>query len=114
MRARETWKLVAHELPRRPKTVYDERLYEAGMSDLLALVNETADDLDDILLVGHNPGIQALADALTSDGDGDALDRLRSGGLPTAAIAVLTFAGSWKTIDHDGARLVSYWTPPRD
>ncbi|WP_258028875.1 SixA phosphatase family protein, partial [Streptomyces fradiae] len=29
-RTRETWKLVVTELPHRPRTVYDERIYEAS------------------------------------------------------------------------------------
>lgn len=29
-RARETWKLAVHELDHRPKTVYEERVYEAS------------------------------------------------------------------------------------
>ena len=35
-RTRETWKLAVHELPHRPKTVYEERLYEASPGELIA------------------------------------------------------------------------------
>ncbi|MGO4754098.1 histidine phosphatase family protein, partial [Streptomyces sp. 2MCAF27] len=56
VRTRETWKLVVHELPQRPKTVYEERLYEASLGELLALLNETPDDVSELLVVGHNPG----------------------------------------------------------
>ncbi|WP_176735794.1 SixA phosphatase family protein, partial [Actinacidiphila rubida] len=51
-RTRETWKLVAHEMPHRPKTVYEERLYDASLGDLIALVGETPDDVSTLLLVG--------------------------------------------------------------
>ena len=40
-RTRETWKLAVHELPHRPKTVYEERIYEASPGELIALLNET-------------------------------------------------------------------------
>ncbi|MFC7584506.1 SixA phosphatase family protein [Nonomuraea antimicrobica] len=56
-RGRETWKLVAAELPRRPRTVYDERLYEADLGELIALINETPDDVGDLVVLGGNPGI---------------------------------------------------------
>ncbi len=110
-RTRETWKLVAHELPKRPKTVYEERLYEATVGDLLALLNETDEDTTDVLLVGHNPGMHGLADALAGEADPETLGRIRRAGFPTSAIAVLEFAGSWKRVEHGVARLTSYWAP---
>lgn len=110
-RTRETWKLAAHELPHRPRTVYEERLYDATLGDLFALLNETPDDIDDLLLVGHNPVIHALADALAGKSDGDALARMNRTGFPTAAIAVITFSGPWKTVEHGVGRLVDFWSP---
>ena len=110
-RARETWKLAVHELPRRPKTVYDERLYEATPGELIAVLNEVSDEVVDLLLVGHNPGIQGLAQVLAGEAEGDVLARLNRGGFPTAALAVLEFRGSWKSLEPGVGRLVDYWTP---
>ncbi|BDM68188.1 phosphohistidine phosphatase [Streptomyces nigrescens] len=110
-RTRETWKLAVHELPQRPKTVYDERIYEASLGELIALLNETSDDVTDLLLVGHNPGVHALADALSGESDGDLLPRMNRSGFPTAAIAVVAFNGSWKSVEHGVGRLIAYWTP---
>lgn len=110
-RTRETWKLAAHELPHRPRTVYEERLYDAGLGQLLALLAETPDEVGSLLVVGHNPGMHALAEALAGGGDGDALARMKSGGFPTAAFAVVTFDGSWKTVEHGVGHLTAFWTP---
>jgi phosphohistidine phosphatase len=110
-RTRETWKLVAHEMPHRPKTVYEERLYDASLGELLALVAETPDDIGSLLLVGHNPGMHALAEALTGSADGDALARIKRGGFPTSAFAVLTFTGPWKDTEHGVGRLTAFWAP---
>lgn len=111
VRTRETWKLAAPALGRRPRTVYEERLYEATLGDLLALLNETSDEVADLLLVGHNPGMQALAEALSADAVDDTLVRLRRSGFPTAAIAVVGFRGSWKDVEHGIGRLDAYWAP---
>ncbi|UKY49387.1 SixA phosphatase family protein [Streptomyces inhibens] len=110
-RTRETWKLFVHELPQRPKTVYEERLYEASLGELLALLNETSDEVNDLMLVGHNPGMHALADALAGEAEGDLLPRMNRGGFPTAAIAVIEFTGSWKSVEHGVGRLVAYLPP---
>ncbi|MGW1198117.1 SixA phosphatase family protein [Streptomyces sp. NPDC002536] len=110
-RTRETWKLAAHELERRPRTVYEDRIYEASAGELIALINETSDEVGDVLLIGHNPGMHALADALAGSAEGDALARMNRSGFPTSAIAVLAVTGSWKSVEHSSARLVSFWTP---
>ncbi|MEV7276257.1 histidine phosphatase family protein [Streptomyces sp. NPDC093111] len=110
-RTRETWKLAVTELPERPKTVYEERLYEASLGELIAVVNETPDTVNGLLLIGHNPGMHALADALAGQAEGDALARMNRSGFPTAAFAVVTFNGSWKSVEHGVGSLVDFWTP---
>ncbi|WP_030062032.1 SixA phosphatase family protein [Streptomyces novaecaesareae] len=110
-RTRETWKLMVPELPSKPRTVYDERLYDASLGELIAVLNEVSDEVADVVVVGHNPGMHALADALAGESEGDALARMNRSGFPTAAIAVLTFTGSWKAVEHGVGRLVSFWAP---
>lgn len=110
-RTRETWKLAVHEFPHRPKTVYEERIYEASPGELIALLNESPDDVHTIVLVGHNPGIQGLAEILSGASDGDAGERMRSRGFPAAAFAVLSFEGSWKALEPGVATLLDYWAP---
>jgi phosphohistidine phosphatase len=111
VRTRETWKLVAHELPQRPKTVYEERIYDATPGQLLALLNETDDTVGDLMLVGHNPGMHGAAEALADEAEGDALATLRRGAFPTSSIAVLEFTGSWKSVEPGVARLTAFWSP---
>ncbi|MET9360680.1 histidine phosphatase family protein [Streptomyces sp. NPDC006632] len=111
LRTRETWKLAVHELAHRPKTVYEDRMYEASLGDLIALLNETPDEVADLVLIGHNPGMHALADALAGQAEGDVLSRMNRSGFPTSAIAVLTFDGSWKSVEHGVAKLVQFWAP---
>ncbi|MFD3512448.1 SixA phosphatase family protein [Streptomyces sp. NPDC058657] len=110
-RTRETWKLAVQEMPQRPKTLYEDRLYEASLGEIIALLNEVPDEVTDLLVIGHNPGMHAAADALAGQADPDALARMTRGGFPTAAYAVLGFTGSWKTVEHGAARLTEYWAP---
>ncbi|MGX1269110.1 SixA phosphatase family protein [Streptomyces phaeoluteigriseus] len=110
-RTRETWKLAVHEFPHRPKTVYEERIYEASPGELIALLNETADDVRNVVLVGHNPGIEGLAEVLSGAAEGDARERMTRRGFPAAAFAVLAFEGSWKSLEPGTATLVDYWAP---
>jgi phosphohistidine phosphatase len=111
VRTRETWKLAVPELPHRPKSVYEERIYEASPGELIALLNETPDDVHNAVLIGHNPGIHALTEILTDSAESDARERMARRGFPAAAFAVVTFDGSWKSLEPGVARLTDYWEP---
>ncbi|MFE5191783.1 SixA phosphatase family protein [Streptomyces sp. NPDC056628] len=111
VRTRETWKLAVHEFQHRPKTVYEERIYEASPGELIAVLNETPDDAQNLLLIGHNPGVQGLTEVLAGSAEGDARDRMTRRGFPAAAFAILTFTGTWKAVEPGVATLVDYWAP---
>ncbi|MEV4179608.1 histidine phosphatase family protein [Nonomuraea sp. NPDC049709] len=111
VRGRETWRLIAAELSQRPRTVYEDRLYEAGTGEIITVINETSEDVSDLLVLGGNPGIPAVADALTGEAEGDLLTRMNRSGFPTSSIAILAFIGPWKAVEHGVARLVNYWAP---
>ncbi|MFE9683911.1 SixA phosphatase family protein [Streptomyces sp. NPDC002701] len=110
-RTRETWKLAVQELPHRPRTVYEERVYEASPGELIAVLNETPDDVQTALLIGHNPGVHGLADVLAGRCEGDARERMSRREFPTAAFAVLSFTGSWKGLEPGAATLLDFWGP---
>ncbi|MEV6763318.1 histidine phosphatase family protein [Streptomyces sp. NPDC051105] len=111
VRTRETWKLAVHELAHRPKTVYEERVYDASPGELIAVLNEVPDDAQDVILIGHNPGVHAVTEILTGSSEDDARDHMNRRGFPTAAFAVMTFEGSWKSLEPGAATLVDYWAP---
>ncbi|MER6094005.1 SixA phosphatase family protein [Streptomyces bluensis] len=111
VRTRETWKLAVQELPHRPKTVYEERIYEASPGELIEVLNELPDDAQNILLIGHNPGVQGLADILAGRSERDARERMSRRGFPAAAFAVLSIDGTWKTLEPGVAALLDYWAP---
>lgn len=110
-RTRETWKLAVHELAHRPKTVYEERVYEASPGELIAVLNETPDDVRNVILIGHNPGVHGLADILSGAAEGDARDRMNRRGFPAAGFALLSFDGLWKSLEPGVATLRDYWAP---
>ncbi|MFF4395446.1 SixA phosphatase family protein [Streptomyces sp. NPDC001480] len=111
VRTRETWKLAVHEFPERPKTIYEERVYEASPGELIAVLNEVDDDTRNAIMIGHNPGIHGLADILAASDENDARERMNRRGFPAAAFAVLTFTGSWKSLEPGTATLTDYWAP---
>ena len=76
-----------------------------------APVAERPDQVRNVVLVGHNPGIEGLADILSGTAEEDARERMTRRGFPAAAFAVLTLDGSWKSLEPGAATLVDYWAP---
>jgi phosphohistidine phosphatase len=107
-RARETLARSGIDAPVR----YVERLYGATPGTLIEQVNGVSDDLNTLLIVGHEPTISEVAIVLASaDGtDTVALERI-SAKFPTSAIAVLRVVGRWEQVEPGNAALVDFHVP---
>lgn len=101
-RARSTWELASAELENKPPTRVDDRVYAAPAGQLLGVVRTLPDDVDTVVLVGHNPGIEELVSLLTGE----------SAAMPTSAIAVIGLEGSWSSAGRSSAILRASGRPP--
>jgi len=110
-RTRQTWDLVASELPGPPKPDFRKALYDAPAGQLLAELRGVPDSVGTLLMVAHNPGLQDLALDLADDGsDISAAERLRAK-LPTGALARFVFDGKWNGLGPGTARLTHFIDP---
>jgi phosphohistidine phosphatase len=106
-RTRETLERVMPALD--PVEVRIEReLYGASSEGLLQRLREVPDEVESVMMVGHQPAIQELA--LHLAGEGSELERVRAK-FPTAALATLTFPGEWSELGHRSAELFAYVKP---
>ncbi|OEU96838.1 SixA phosphatase family protein [Streptomyces oceani] len=110
-RTRETWKLVVTKLPERPRTIYEDRLYEASTGEIISVLNELPEEVADVLVVGHNPGMQTVAETLAGGVEGDSAAHMARRGFPTSALAVLRFNGTWKSVEPGAGTLTTFWAP---
>ncbi|MFF1294358.1 MULTISPECIES: SixA phosphatase family protein [unclassified Streptomyces] len=98
VRARQTWDLASAQWGTPPPVRHDERLYGADAAELLDVVHEVPAEVETLLLVGHNPGLEELVLGLAGDGLDDTLERVHVK-FPTSAIAVLTWRGTgWEAL----------------
>lgn len=110
-RTQETWQLVQPALGDGIPTFDERRIYEASCGRIRDVIHEMANDIQSLLLVGHNPGLQALALDLISIADADDLSRLREK-YPTGGLAVIDFTlESWKDVGTGAGRLERFVTP---
>lgn len=93
---------------------WDKRIYLASAVSLLDVVQETDDQHDSLLLVGHNPGLEDLVLLLVPDSAEDqARDQVEEK-FPTASIAEISFqVDHWEDIRPNSGTL-SLFLRPRD
>ncbi|GAB3138379.1 histidine phosphatase family protein [Amycolatopsis stemonae] len=105
-RTKDTWALVAAELPAQPVVEYADDLYGAGPEEFLDAVRRIPDAVTTLALVGHEPGVGELTLQLAGYGDDT---RLVQAKFPTGAAAVLVTDDTWA--DLVTARLVGFFRP---
>ena len=88
-RARKTAKLAKEAGEFDTPLIFDDRIYEASPNTLLYVAAETDDDIDSLMLVGHNPGMEGLIRVLTRQTEA----------MPTAALAIIDLdIDRWKDL----------------
>lgn len=112
IRARATLALVVNPFDDpMPETVITPDLYLAEPNGILRVIKAKAGEAKRLLIVGHNPGLQALALSLTRASKRSALQQMAMK-FPTAALAHLTFKTSdWSEITAASATLQDYAIP---
>ena len=106
VRTEETWRAVADALEPHPM-LPQPKLYGADPATMLALLRG-AGDAGTVLMIGHQPGIGALAQSLLRSPPAE-IDPDR---FPTGATVVMEFdAPDWTVVAPQSARLLAYVTP---
>ena len=83
-------------------------LYGAGYDQLLERLREVPAERRSVMIVGHNPALQALVLRLARSGEW--LEDIRNK-YPTGALATLEFAVPWSEIEEGAATLTDYVRP---
>lgn len=92
---------------------YRRELYMGSWQDLLDHIQDVPDEVQELVLVGHNPDLQILSAMLAGNGPPQVLRRLKDN-FPTAACAVLSFPDMpWSDIDLSCGYLRAFHEPDR-
>jgi len=101
---------VAAALPAGVDTRIEDQLYAASAIQLLARLHDVPDDVGAVMVIGHNPGLEELADLLVGSGD-DAAREALAAKFPTGALATLGVTGPWAGLAPATARLEAFVVP---
>jgi phosphohistidine phosphatase len=103
LRAKETAEIVADKCKYKKEIIFLDYLYMAEPSDILHAIEKNAKKEKTILVVGHNPGLEAFLQIANG--------KVES--LPTAAIAYLTAPiDDWADLEkEENVKLKKLWRP---
>ena len=94
MRTRQTWQELGLS---QVEPLFRDSIYLASCGDLMAELNQLPDEVESLLLIGHNPGLHQLVQALS----GNVL-----AGFSPASLAVLSGEWvSWQNLEPGTMRL---------
>jgi len=113
-RARQTTQLVSAQFGGDIETRFIDDLYSfAGFHTPLNIIRSNGENQSPLLLVGHNPTMEELADELTAAGSSSAR-ALMYQKYPTAALAEIDFdIPKWTSLQTGIGTLINF-TRPRD
>ena len=84
------------------QTYYLRELYGAGPSDYIDAVSTLGGEAGCVMVLGHNPGLEMLVQAITG-----VWHRM-----PTAALAAITLEiDDWSDLEMEGGELAGIWRP---
>ncbi len=112
VRTRQTLKrILPHLGTPSPKVVIDPELYLAPATLMLAQLRKTSAGFQHVMMIGHNPGMQALALDLAGSGSKRDIATMAIK-FPTCGLAVLTFeTQTWSEVRPTAGRLTAFVTP---
>ncbi|NMC46522.1 MAG: histidine phosphatase family protein [Chloroflexi bacterium] len=102
-RAKQTAALFKDAISFDGKIEFDDKLYMAEVSDLITAIKKAPKKAKSVMVIGHNPGLEALLQTLTGKVET----------LPTSSIAYISVpVDEWSdlSVDVDG-KLKKLWRP---
>ncbi len=86
-------------------------IYMTGEGDYLSVLRRHGGEARTLMLIGHNPAIQATAVSLIGRGNPELTAQIREK-FPTAGLAVIDFDGDdWSTLAPATGRIVAFFRP---
>ena len=111
LRTRQTLESIRPAIGVETKVRFEPMLYHGGASELIDQLRRLPDEVGKVMLIGHNPSLQALAVSLTGRGEREDLSRVEAK-FPTAALAILVLGRAhWKELDPGACTLHSFVVP---
>lgn len=102
-RTKLTLEYFLKEFEYKGEVIFEKSIYEAPYLNLLKAIKNVDDKYKTIFLIGHNPGLNDLANFLLGSFEDN---------IPTSGVLKIDFdTNSWKNISKDNSKLIFFKYP---
>ena len=110
-RTRETAQAMASAGLAEADLEHRDEIYDAHPEAILGAIREVGSDVAVLVVIGHAPGIPGLASLLAAGAGSESAHDELGDGMPTSAIAVLSYSGTWSDLHPGDATLEQFHVP---
>ena len=94
------------------EVVFIDALYPADADEILRILRRTAPDKRDVLVIGHNPGLNDFLSMVCGrDASDEEAQHSAADGFPTSALACLEVSEPWQKLGNEPVRLKEFVCP---
>jgi phosphohistidine phosphatase len=108
VRTKQTLEKIIEHTGWQIQTEYLQSLYLASLSDLYSIIHAVPDTVNNLLIVGHNPGLHQLAIDLAGKGDKKLFREMRNHFSPPSLAAYAFAVESWGLVTAKSGELKNY------
>lgn len=101
-RAKLTAQIVKEKIGYKGEIVFVDRLYKASLSDIKEMLTSLSDEIDSVLLFGHNPSLTLFIDRYSN---------FNIDNIPTAGVVALSLDEDWSDIKAYALQKIFYIYP---
>ena len=110
-RTRQTHDILLAPFGKPVPVQFEPLIYEAPYERIIAVIQRCPDSAETLMIIGHNPGLEDLTDALMMTADPAAEKRFRFK-YPTCGLSVLTFkTPHWADLTEQSGHLERFVAP---
>ena len=111
-RTLQTCQIIEKLLKKMPENYITDDLYNASLEEIIKIITDIPDNFQNVMLIGHNPGIHNIATYLSSPSKESVYLKLLQS-YPTGTLSILNFnIVSWNKASYQSGILIDL-TPPK-
>lgn len=91
---------------------YPEVLYNAPAGTIFEIVKQAPDEIADVLVVAHNPGVSNFVQTMAGSAADGLFQSMRRSGYPPGTLSILALSlPAWQDLQPGAGRLDGFFTP---
>ncbi|MBM9498843.1 histidine phosphatase family protein [Leptospira sp. 201903071] len=111
-RTLDTYKILTKNKEVSSETKVTEKLYESDSEDILVTLRESNSKFESVALLGHNPGIEEIANRLIRGSEDLSLSESILFKFPTSGfLSIQAEINTWQDLGKIPGKIIRFWIP---